>query len=302
MKKIFFGMLSVVAMIATSCENLASGEFGGKTVEVVVNVGTPQIVNRADFSDGTTATRLQYAVYDSTGAILDQHTVTDGVINGSTTITLKLVTGNTYSVLFWASAPESPYTVDLANKTMTVSYANAVCGDEARDAFYKYISFTVSGAMNVDAELRRPFAQLNIGTDDYAIATAAGHTVTHARITTNAYKTLNMATGAVSDRVTAEFGYAPIPTSQDFPVANYEYMAMTYLLMASSMETVEVTFAYATSATGANEKTRTIGSVPVQRNHRTNLYGTLLTSLVNVDVEIKPGYDDYDHPVEVPAL
>ena len=98
------------------------------------NVATPEIATKA-FSDGTTATVLQYAVYDAAGNYLKDLTVNNAEIHGSTTVSLTLTTGNTYSVIFWAAAPDAPYTVEFAKKTMTVDYTIALSNAENRDAF-----------------------------------------------------------------------------------------------------------------------------------------------------------------------
>ena len=304
MKKIIFGMMALVAMVATSCQqdvDLDQQVNLGETATVSFNLATPQIATKADFSDGTTATHLQYAVYDANGTILPTFTVTDGVINRSTQVEFQLTTGNTYYVLFWAAAEGAPYNVDLAAKTMVVDYNNAVSSDENRDAFYYYDDFTVEAGMApISAELKRPFAQLNIGTNDLAASATAGYTVTHAKVEVAAYSTLNLANGEVDGMAVRTFEYAAIPgSSQVFPVndTEYDYLAMNYLLMGTTKETVDVKFTYATDATGANAKTRTVGSVPVQRNHRTNLYGQLITSNSEVNVTIKPEYDDMHNGV-----
>ena len=299
MKKIFFGIAALVAFMATSCQqtpDLAEVGVGGETATVSFNLGTPQIASRADFSDGTTASHLQWAVYDANGNILNDLTGEKTDFQLSTTVEFQLTTGNTYYVLFWAAADGAPYTVDLAAKTMTVDYTGAVSSDEKRDAFYYYDDFTVQNGMDpVKAELRRPFAQLNIGTNDFEASEKAGHKVTHAMVEVPAYGTLNFANGEVSDKAVRTFAYAAVPgASQEFPVndAEYDYIAMNYLLMASTKETVDVKFTYAIDATGAAAKSRTVGAVPVQRNHRTNLYGQLFTNNTKVNVEIKPEYED----------
>ena len=277
-------------MFATSCENeLDLGTNVGENAQVTFSVGTPEIATRA-YSDGQTATVLQYAVYDAAGTELTDLTVTNGEIHGSTTVNLQLTTGNTYSVIFWAAAPTAPYSVDFANKTMTVDYTNAVSNDEKRDAFYKYHTFTVKGAQTETIELKRPFAQLNIGTNDYAASTSAGYTPTQSAVTVNKiYSTLDLVEGKVSNEVAAEFALANIKKDETFPVAGNEYLAMNYLLVGKDKETVEVEFTY---TDGSNAKTRTVGSVPVQRNYRTNIYGQLLTSDVKVNVEIEPDYEE----------
>ena len=290
-KKILFGMMSAFTMLfATSCENEFNlGVIADETAQVSFNVGTPEIATRA-FSDGTTATKLQYAVYDAEGNELTDLTVTDGEIHGSTTVNLQLTTGNTYSVIFWAAAEDAPYTVDFATKEMTVDYTAAVSNDEVRDAFYKYHTFTVTGAQTETIELKRPFAQLNIGTNDFTASAIAGYTPTHsAAVVKNIYSTLNLVNGDVSDETEVTYASSKIPTGESFPIDGYDYLVMNYLLVAADKALVDVVFTY---TDGSNEKTRTVGSVPVQRNYRTNIYGQLLTSDVDVNIEIKPEYDD----------
>ena len=302
MKNLFYGMMAAIMMIATSCESVSDINVveEGNLATVSFNLGTPQMGSRAEYSTGETATHLQYAVYDVDGNILDKYTVTNGdITGGSKEVKFQLTIGNTYYVLFWAAAPNAPYNVNLAAKTMEVSYAGAVSNDENRDAFYYYDDFTVErGMAPISAELKRPFAQLNIGTSDYAESKSAGYEVKYAKVRVPVYTTLNFVTGEASNKQTVVFDYAAIPTSYDFPVepTTYQYMAMNYLLMNKTKETVDVTFTYATdydAATGVatEEKPRVVGSVPVQRNHRTNLFGQLLTGEVVVNVVIKPGYD-----------
>ena len=289
-------------IFATSCENeLELGAAGEESV-VSFTISTPDMGSRA-YSDGSTATVLQYAVYDAAGNLLPNLTVTNAKINGSAEVKLKLTTGNSYSVIFWAEAPNAPYAVNFANKTMTVDYTNAVSNDESRDAFYKYHTFSVNGAQTETIELKRPFAQLNIGTNDYEASKKAGYVPTQSAVTVkNIYKTLDLVEGKVSNAGIAEFKAADIKKDETFPVessdpdAPYKYLAMNYLLVDAEKETVDVEFTY---AAGSDAKTRTVGSVPVQRNYRTNIYGALLTSEVDINVEIKPEYETPDNIVYV---
>ena len=292
MKKLFLVLAAAFAMVACQTDINEVGVVGGE-VDVTFEVGTP---TRA-YSDGTTATVLQYAVYEGTDELEDL-TVTDGEIHGSTTVSFKLVTGNTYTVIFWAAAPNAPYTVDFANKTMTIDYTGVKSNNENLDAFYKRHTFTVNGAQTEIIELRRPFAQLNIGTSDFEDAEKAGYTADQSFVkVTKLGDVLNLWNDKV-EGTDAEitFNYAAIPTTETFPVAGYEYLAMNYLLVDSEKEVVDIEFGY--NDTEVNDaKTRVVGSVPVQRNYRTNIYGQLLTSDVDINVEIKPEYKD-EHNVE----
>ena len=299
-KKIFLGMSAMAMLFATSCQddmNLPGNV--GETTTVAFNVSTPEIGTRA-YSDGQTATVLQYAVYDAQGNILPQLKKMDATIDIKANVELELTTGDTYTVIFWAEAPYAPYNVDFEAKTMTVDYTDAVSNDENRDAFYAAHTFTVSGAQTENVQLRRPFAQLNIGTEDYQKATDAGYTPTKSAVTVKTLgNTLNLWDGTVSgnpEEVIVNFDYADIVKTEVFPVddVKYDYLAMNYLLVGADQEVVDIEFGY--TETDANAaKTRTVGSVPVRRNYRTNIYGKLLTSTVDVNVEIKPEYNEEDY-------
>ncbi len=305
-KKLIFAMSAIVALFATSCQEEDFGVSTGATSTVAFTVSTPEIASRA-YSDGTKATVLQYAVYDKDGKELTALTKRDATINGgSATVHLDLITGDSYSVIFWAAAPDAPYTVDFGAKTMTVNYkdpitnADAVSNDENRDAFYAYEEFIVTGSQTETVVLKRPFAQLNIGTNDYATANTLGYFPTLSKVTVkNIYNTLNLADGTVDGETAVTFGYAAIPQGETFPVSNYDYLAMNYLLVGAEKglvdddkKLVEVEFA---CTDGSKEKTRTVGSVPVKRNYRTNIYGKILTSQVDVNIDIEPDYDGDDN-------
>ena len=106
----------------------------------------------------------------------------------------------------------------------------------------------------------------------------------------------NVVNGEIKNQdITATFKENAIPSTEDwiFPVDEYDYLAMNYLLVGADKETVNVEFKVKDETNG-KEKTRTVGSVPVQRNYRTNIYGNILTSDVDVNVEIKPGFSDDD--------
>ena len=243
------GLLALGTMFVMSCaKELVDVKSSTKLADVTLCVNTPEIGTRA-YSDGTTATALQYAVYDATGKELTALTTTDATINGSATVKLQLTTGDTYSVIFWAAAENAPYEVDFENKTMTVNYEGAASNDEARDAFYAYKTFTVKGAQSETIELRRPFAQLNIGTGDYAASTNAGYTPTKSAVTVrNVYTTLNLTDGTVDGATEVAFASADINKDETFPVTGYKYLAMNYLLVSKDKEVVDVEFTFADGA------------------------------------------------------
>ena len=293
-------------LFAASCTNdVEQLSNEGKTTTVSFKVSTPDIASRA-IGDGTTATKLNYATYIVNGddvTLLEDESLTNftTIEDKKATLNLNLVTGLEYKVVFWAAAENAPYIFDANGKKVTVNYDNAISNAENRDAFYHCEEFTVESADTKTVKLKRPFAQLNIGTSDLELAAKAGMKVTHSYVkVTGLYSELNLMTGeATGNSAEQAFEYAAIPTNETFPAEGYNYLAMNYLLVGEAATNgdkalVDVTFGYAekdAEGNTVNEFSRTVGSVPVQRNYRTNIYGKLLTSTTDINVEIKPEYD-----------
>ena len=303
MKKNFlFGLFATAMLLLTTACQKENDLANGNEVMVNFEVSAPVIATRA-YSDGETAKNLQYAVYSSNKDQLA--TMKFGEQTGVGTaemkdlkakVSMRLALGNEYYVLFWADAyterESAPYTVDFAGKTLTVNYDGAKSNDENRDAFYCWKKVTDEELRrgSVKIEMRRPFAQLNIGTGDTKEADASGVTVDETAVKVKAYRAMNFVDGTVSDPVEAgvQFALATVPADQDFPVDGYDYLAMNYLLVGTDKEVVnEVVFEYTGAAT--TEK-RVFTSIPLRRNYRTNIYGNLLTQAVDFNVEIKPEY------------
>ena len=291
MKKLFLVLAAAFAMVACQTDINEVGVVADGVAAVEFEVGAPQM---RSYSDGSSATVLQYAVYDANGDILPELKGSQE-IHGSTTVSLELAKNKTYSVIFWAAAPNAPYDVDFENKKVEVTYGG-LCNDESRDAFYAYLPFEVTGAATLSVELRRPFAQLNVGATDLAAALKSGFKpVQSALKVKNVFSTLNLVDGSATDNVEeVTFGTANIPSNETFPVAGdanttYTYMAMSYVLVGKDKASYDVV--YTIKAEDNTVITNTIGAVPMQANYRTNIYGKLLTSTTDINVEINPDYN-----------
>ena len=297
MKKYLFTSITMAAaaLLVTSCnDGLDNGLKTGEEGTVTFTAQLPSEIGTRAFADGKTAKHLQYAVYES-GKTTPLHVFANNGIVGEAQmvdlkqqVSLKLTTGKTYDVIFWADATtDSPYAFNAETQSVTVDYDKVNNNSDNCDAFFKKETITVTGNQAVDVNLYRPFAQVNIGTDDYDAAAAAGLTVTETEVKAKAFGTLNLGTGAVTDEAERTFKVKAIPTAADgaFPVDGYKYLSMDYLLVGADKSTVDLTFNY----TGANSRTFT--NVPVQRNYRTNIYGSLLTSTTDFNVVIEPAFD-----------
>ncbi len=295
----------LTAILAASCSQESLIETSSSNEALVsLNVTLPGSPATRAYSDGYSATNLSYAVYEADYSNLaTEGTATfDGSL--TTTVNVTLIKGVAYKLAFWAQAEGAPYTFSAADQTVTVSYTDAVCNDESRDAFYNVVDYTPSASTGtLDVDLYRPFAQINFLTSDFAedaVKDYVANMQSSITITGNAYKTLNLLTGEASDAENVSFAAAAIPTSEDYdeiPVADYDYVAMAYVLVGATSGSSDVFNDVTLEATSTNtagtsmDVKVSVDNVPVQRNYRTNIYGALLTEQTAVTVEIKPAYD-----------
>ncbi len=323
MKKIFSIFAIAAAFFAVSCSQV---EEDFSTVkegeEVIVNftASLPEIATRS-YSDGKTATTLTWAVYPENGkTVLLQGTKEFEL---ATTVDMKLVAGKTYDILFWAAdASNNAYALNLETQEMTVTYANLTANSESNDAFYAFRSrLQVKGAVNEKIDLKRPFAQINLGTDDYKEARTANLLVGKTSMEAKLANVLNLADGSVTGAEvvrTIPAGTAPCAgenpvvdienpanDTEKFPVAGYQYLQMNYVLVGADKSIVDCTFyIYEKDTNNQMDPAIVVANVPVQRNYRTNIYGSLLTKPSFFNVTIVPEYTkpDYDVPASVGTL
>lgn len=298
--------IAAAALLVTSCnDEMDNGLKTGDEGTVTFTAQLPSEMGTRAFADGLTAKHLQYAVYEAGQStplkVFGDETTVVGeaeMDNLKQTVSLKLTTGKTYDVIFWAAdnSEKKPYTFDPLTQTVKIKYTNVYSNNDICDAFFKKETITVSGNQNVDVKLTRPFAQVNIGTDDFDAATIAGLNLTQTQVKATAGDILNLATGKMEGtEATRTFKMKAIPTADDgaFPVAGYKYLLMAYIPISDTKETVDMTFGYNGKSTF-----RSFTNVPLQRNYRTNIYGSLLTNSVDFNVVIEPAFSgEFAHEV-----
>ena len=278
----------------TSCSSEEVAPVTGEST-VTLSVTLPDGIQSRTFGDGTTAQKLTMLVLDENNEALSVFNGADVLntdINLTKQVNLQLASGKTYKVVCWAAAEGAPYTFNTTDFTVSANYEGAKTSDEALDAFYAVQSITVKGNTTETVKLYRPFAQLNIGTDDLSAAKAAGFEAETVTVTVPTYKSLNLLTGEVEagDPRAVTFAANALPAGETFPKTGYDYLSMNYLLMSTDKQLVDVEFTV--KAKDGATRTLPVNAVPVQRNYRTNIYGSLLTNSVNINVEIVPAFNE----------
>ena len=302
MKKIlFFGMMAALLLGTASCSSDMEPTMGDDMVRFTIEL--PGNIDSRAISDGLNANKLTVAVYDEDGNELPNIRVNKDIPH-QTTVEFKLVKGQKYSFAFWAQAEGAPYTFDTANKTVNVSYENAKSNDEKRDAFYAYrADLTVTGPMSETIYLHRPFCQLNYGASDYQDAIKAGVNATKSAVTVaHAATSFNLATGATDGDVAVTFTQEVLPndpatlTVED---KQYQWMAMNYFLVPSNEAVITTSLKLYEDGNANPVRDLTVYSVPVEKNHRTNIVGNLFTEDVNFNVIIDERFDQPDYNVDI---
>ncbi len=330
MKKLIYCALALAAgLFAASCqqENLEPVAQEG-TVTYTIEV--PEVVTKA-IADGKNVDRLFYEVYKtdaenqkdlSSGAVLlykkDMGMVTSNEATSRANVTLNLVQNQYYTVLFWAQCGAEGQGVYDVDDLRAVTYKDAASIESNHEnyaAFYAVDCISDTTPRDKKVYLKRPFAQLNIGTtytidpekDPYAIQMLKSE-VTVKQIPT----VFNVATSEVSGVQEFTFNMQNVPgeglTVNDDP---YQYVAMNYMF-AGENRTAEVSYTINAKMTAQDGTAiddvvlnRTVVNVPLKENYRTNIVGNLLTSSTEYEVIVDEKWvvaDDEPIVVEVASV
>ncbi len=286
MKKYFLSLVAMAAMLfATSCqESLVEPQVGGTTTFIVqlpeamgtkATIGGYELINRV-YVEVYSADGLQL-IYKPT-----RHFDFDA-INNTATVTLNLIQGQDYDIVFWAQNGEAYNVSDLTAVQMNNLHHNS----EAGAAFFAKLDDFTPGD-NSKVELKRPFAQLNLGTTLGSLNTNAGQvTLSTASIKVGKVATtFNALTERGEGEQTITFTAKNVP-SQTLKVGEveYKYISMDYLPIAGDNEalvTVNATITLGNDQSISHEFT----NVPVKENYRTNIVGNLISSTTDFVVEV----------------
>ncbi len=308
MKKLIYCAIALAAgLFAASCqqENL---EPAAQENTVTYTVEVPGVVTKA-VADGKNVDRLYYEVYITNGtkkADLSDATllykkdiamVTSQEATSRANVTLNLVQNQNYTVLFWAQCDiENPiYDVTDLRKVTYKEGATVKSNHEDYAAFYAVDYISDATPRDKKVYLKRPFAQLNIGTtinpidynkDPYRVVMKKSK-VTVKDVPT----TFNVATSTVGGDAEFTFEMEEVISDENLVVNNteYNYAAMNYMF-AGDNRTATVEYWLEAEVMTQNNVTvptnlnKAVVNVPLKENYRTNIVGNLLTSSTEYEV------------------
>jgi len=233
--------------------------------------------------DATGINRLTVAVYEGSQTLYKRFSFSeDWDIVKRNGITLTLIEGCSYNILFWAeNSKNSAYTI-TDDGTITVNYDNYINGGFAKmeemDVFFGTSSITV-GSQKVENEgeiaLSRPLAQLN-----FADNTTQPEMGTHKAIVTfhSIATSFNPFTGEVE---MLDMDKAFVFT--DFPIETLLIDGSTYYYLSSNYFFTPQTGAININATidlqntdGTSIKTVELSDITLEKNKKTNVTGSII--------------------------
>ena len=308
-------------------------------------VETPAALQTKAIADGMNVNKLIYEVWLTptlgdltTGAQKLYQKTKDMYKDGGenkTIITLDLVNDQKYTVLLWAQVDGTGVynTTELNdvhyNSTTAGTYA---ANDENLAAFYGVAYVDDGKTVKIDGtdaparvELRRPFAQVNLGTRNTSTetGTTTGYTISIEksnmilRNVPNRFNVVNGATSVDDEFTEIEFSLNTAPCNPlseqnenkelpGFDNPKYWYAGMNYVFASNADTgiTAELEYNIVTKLDGVSEVVvnNTIPNVPLKENYRTNIVGNLLTSSTDYEVVIDARFNTPDEVVEVVSV
>lgn len=314
MKYIFKTLCCLSALLSAtvSCQKINSDEPTA-TDNVRISLVSPTPATKV-IGDGTKAKIVYYTAFVNGKSVPTLCQTADLDANGQAILDLKLVKNVTYTFVFWAQTPAvtgQPEYYDLStfytDANVKVNY-NVPANDDLRDAFCAVEEILVTGEIDKEVVLRRPFGQINFGASDYEMVKQLElhQGMTSEMTVSGVADIINILDGSVSNSGTtvpfeAIFTPTAIPTGEDEYITvqgvQYGYVGMNYVLASEIGETVSVKgkFVNRTSIW----ETEILPNVPIRRNHKTNIVGELFVEHGEIKIIIEPDFNTPDEDVTI---
>lgn len=334
--KLLTAFAFAASVFAVSCQKDMSAD--SDLVQATFTIVSPDEVATKAVADGLKSKNLVFAVFpydinaEDNSTVSELRSLRQGDWNDASATEIKfngnreaivnvtLVRGKAYQFVCWAQKKELQCYDFSDMSAIKVSYEGEVSQNEDRDAFYALDTtktapnnpVVVTKGFSQTITLRRPFAQINMGSSDMLQAKMAGLDTTKinsSMVVKGVANQLNTLTGEAVGTVDASFSRALAITNvegtenlyvNDDPTA-YGWLAMNYVLVNTKeslqTKTHEVTVELFDEAQSLVKYDVT--QVTLARNYRTHLVGDVLTTNAQLNVVIDPFFYNDDIVKEV---
>lgn len=278
----YFFALSALMASVQSCDKAEKPDDGTVTLSFRV---MPETLAKA-VADGSCASALNVYAYDLDGQLIPGVTSSVGTVDlssGRAYVSLKLVKGESYDVVFLSLAPTNPYSYDASSSILSVNYGAA--NSEGGDVFAARCRVVADTARSITLVLRRKVAQVLVASssDDYAAAVDWGLDMSALQTSisvSRAWSDLNLLTDEVSGPAPVDFSRS-VRVSQTLSLSGDDFYILSYAYFFASAadEDVDLVFkADLASAGRAGTFVRDLGSLPVRANYRSTVKGRIFSA------------------------
>ena len=305
-RKIYlWGIATIIALFFASCSQTEPENLSNEA-EVTFTLNIENAIATRAISDGTGANQITFAIFNEDCSEIftpkTSRTISGNQLLNGVEIKATLVKGNTYKACFWAQNSNcTAYSISEDMK-VTINY-EGLNNDETRDAFFAYTEpFTVDVNPRLRVILKRPFAQINVGStkDDIDAITASGVKVSKSEaIIEDIPSELNLFNGNTDKPVNVNYALAAMPkeklyvdTDGDSIKEEFTYLSMSYVLADTLSSTHKMKFNFPDdNSTEVIEMATGLETVPAKRNWRTNILGNILSGDIQFRIKIDPQYE-----------
>lgn len=259
---------------------------------------------RALIGDASGIDQLVVAVYEGNETLSKKYSFTEDWSSvKSNGLSLTLIEGREYKILFWAENKENSAYEITDDGNISVDYSSYTNGGftkmEEMDAFCAVSTIKV-GTQKNEAKaitLSRPFAQLNFADKQSAPSEGTDKAVVTFHTIPTSYNPFKGSVAIGNSDVTFTFTDFPDETLS-FNETTCYYVSSNYLFTSATGSSVEVTLdLQKTDGTSINKfEFKGEKAIVLEQNKKTNMYGNILQSSENEDISIWTG----EFPTESP--
>ena len=284
--------ISLMAMTLLACgkEDIKLPEVGESvTFTVLTDCGTKALGDHDGAGAGANVDRCKVAVYMLTSDSSTPYKIYDKPEvnkhnNLSYSFTVNLLVQQTYQIVVWVDKA-GLYDVNDKLTSVTRNSGDVTCNSDAYDAFYASVPFVHGIDMVTTIVAKRPFAQLNLITQDLDPAAQP----TEISLTYASPQSFNPLTATVGTEMTSVTYKADRPYYSSTEGTEHT-LAMNYVFAAAETQTILPTVKL-TALKGSTTVETQIANVPVQQNYRTNITGKLLTTSGTTSVNLTSTFE-----------